>query len=194
VFDQSAFNQQAIDYARKHQVNDDTPLGVYNLKLVAEDGNTGIGNHVIQIGGHPFTTNSEGRIRVIDTEYMNENNEAYKRRRDYENTIVSNIIISDDSAHTLIGGTKEQCMQLLSAGGGNGAIKVPGLVGSDIAVDAMPSHIRFLDPTGSPYAKALAKLRVIVNELGIVLDETAGKLKESGAGIKEITQANNSGN
>lgn len=191
LMDRAELERQALDYAGKYTASDDQP-GVYNLKVVGDDGNTAVKGAMINIGGRFFkSSEADGRLRILDSEYLNSEISAYKELRDYEETIVQSILVSDETARLIIGGSMGDVKVLLQKGGGSGNIKVDQLKGSGIDVSALPSEIRYLDPSGSPYAQAIAKLRVIVHALGIIVNEEGGKLSKVGSGIKE---SSNSGN
>ncbi len=192
LMDRAELERQALDYAGKYTAADDQP-GVYNLKVVGDDGNTAVANAMINIGGRFFKSTDTGRLRILDSEYLNSEISAYKELRDYEETIVQSILVSDETARLIIGGSMGDVKQLLQAKGGNGNIKVAGLAGSGIDVTALPSEIRYLSPDGSPYAQAIAKLRVIVHALGIIVNEEGGKLSKVGSGIKESSNSGNDG-
>eukprot|EP00663_Eupelagonemidae_sp_cell21sb_P001095 gene1095-4001_t len=175
--DRAELDRQALDYAGKYTASDDQP-GVYNLKVVGDDGDTAVANAMINIGGHFFKSSDKGRLRILDSEYLNSEIAAYKELRDYEETIVQSLLVSDETAALIIGGGMTAVKELLQKDGGGGTIKVAGLRGSGINVTALPSEIRYLDPSGSPYAQAIDKLRVIVHALGIIVNEEGGKLSK----------------
>ena len=189
--DRAELERQALDYSGKYTASGDQP-GVYNLKVVGDDGNTAVKGAMINIGGKFFkSSEADGRLRILDSEYLNSEISAYKELRDYEEKIVQSLLVSDETARLIIGGTMSEVKELLQANGGAGTIKVPGLKGSGIDVTALPSEIRYLDPSGSPYAQAIAKLRVIVHSKGIIVNEEGGTLNKVGSGIKETSNSGN---
>ena len=192
LMDKAELNRQALDYAGKYTADGET-AGVYNLKVVGDDGNTAVPNAMINIGGRFFKSTDAGRLRILDSEYLNSEIAAFKELRDYEETIVQSILVSDETATLIIGGSAADVKELLQKDGGSGPIKIPGLKASGINVTALPSEIRYLDPSGSPYAQAIAKLRVIVHARGIIVNEEGGALSKVGSGIKESSNSGNDG-
>jgi hypothetical protein len=193
--DQAEYSRMAGDYVRKYQAGgEDSKPGVYNLKIVGDDGDTAQGNSIINIGGRMFKSNEEGRLRILDSEFLNEEISAFKELRDYETRIMEALLVSDDTAFLILGGKEGAAKILLEKGGGEGELKVPGLRDSGIDVNAMPSQIRYLDPTSTEYARSLSKLRIIVSKLGIIINEEGGDLKRTGTAIREAREAKNSGN
>ena len=186
LMDRAELDRQALDYKGKYTAADDK-AGVYNLKVVGDDGTTAVAGAMINIGGKFFKSTDTGRLRILDSEFLNSEISAYKELRDYEEKIVQSILVSDETAALIIGGADGDAKVLLQKGGGDGNIKVAGLTDKDsgINVTALPSEIRYLDPSGSPYAQAIAKLRVIVHSLGIIVNEEGGALNKVGSGIKE---------
>ena len=183
LFDQSEYARMELDYYNKYSIGGvDEQAGVYNLKVVGDDGSTAIPNASMNIGGRKFNAGADGRLRILDSEYINSEIAAYKELQDYETKIVQAILVDDETARLIIGGSKEDVAELLAEGGGQAAIKVPGLTG-ELNVDARPSAIRYLDPSGSAYARAIAKIRVIVHARGIIINEEGGNLAGSGIGV-----------
>ena len=182
LFDTSEYARMELDYYNKYSVGGvDDQAGVYNLKVVGEDGSTAVPNAIMNIGGRKFNAGADGRLRILDSEYINSEIAAYKETQDYETKIVQAILVDDDTARLIIGGAKADVAALLAEDGGQGTIKVPGLTG-ELNVDARPSAIRYLDPSGSAYARAIAKIRVIVHARGIIINEEGGNLSGSGIG------------
>lgn len=182
LFDTSEYARMELDYYNKYSVGGvDDQAGVYNLKVVGEDGDTAVPNAIMNIGGRKFNAGADGRLRILDSEYINSEIAAYKETQDYETKIVQAILVDDETARLIIGGAKADVAALLAEDGGQGTIKVPGLTG-ELNVDARPSAIRYLDPSGSAYARAIAKIRVIVHARGIIINEEGGNLSGSGIG------------
>lgn len=187
LFDTSEYARMELDYYNKYSVGGvDDQAGVYNLKVVGEDGDTAVPNAIMNIGGRKFNAGADGRLRILDSEYLNSEIAAYKETQDYETKIVQAILVDDETARLIIGGSKAEVAELLNVdGGGSGkTIKIPGLTDGkgELNVDARPSAIRYLDPSGSAYARAVAKIRVIVHARGIIINEEGGNLSGSGIG------------
>ncbi len=183
LFDQSEYARMELDYYNKHSIGGvDEQAGVYNLKVVGDDGETAIPNASMNIGGRKFNAGKDGRLRVLDSEFINSEIAAYKELQEYETKIVQAILVDDQTARLIIGGDADEVAALLAEDGGKGAINVPGLDG-ELNVDARPSAIRYLDPSGSAYARAIAKIRVIVHARGIIINEEGGNLSGSGIGV-----------
>jgi len=188
LMDQGEYSRMTSDYWNKYSTGPGTQAGVYNLKVV-DDGGEALKEAVINIGGKLFRSSKQnGTLRILDSEFLNSEISAYKEIRDYETKVVQAIIVSDETAHLIIGGTADHVTALLKKGGGGAAsaIPVPGL-DDELNVDARPSMIRYLDPSGSKYAAAIAKIRVIVSHSGIIVNQEAGDLEGAGLGIRETT-------
>jgi len=194
LMDQAEISRQTSDYYRKYQAGDPDGLaGVYNLGVLDDTGKPIANQSSINIGGRMFQTGAQGRLRILDSEYLNSEIAAFKELRDYEEKVLQAMLVSDETAALILGGKRSAAMTLLETGEGTGIFDLPKLKASATlkAVDATPSSIRYLDPTSTEYARAIAKLRVIVHELGIIVNEEGGTLSGAGMGIKE---AANSGN
>jgi hypothetical protein len=188
LMDQGEYSRMTNDYWNKYSTGPGTQAGVYNLKVV-DDSGTAMKEAVINIGGKLFRSSKDnGQLRILDSEFLNSEIAAYKEVRDYETRIVQAIIVSDETADLIIGGTHDDVQELLEVGGGHmgKAIRVDGLTG-ELNVDARPSNIRYLDPSGSKYAAAIAKIRVIVSYKGIIVNQEGGELQGAGLGIRETS-------
>jgi len=195
LMDQAEISRQTSDYYRKFQAGDPTgAAGVYNLAVLDDNGVAITDKASINIGGRMFQTGTGGRLRVLDSEYLNSEISAFKELKDYEEKIVQALLVSDETAALMIGGTFDDVMSLLERGTGGDGFKVPKLRASELkAVNARPSYIRYLDPTSVKYATAISKLRAIVHELGIIVNEEGGNLAGAGTGIKQATYSGNDG-
>ena len=180
-----------MDYWNKYSAGGaEGQAGVYNLKVMNDAGTDALPNAKINIGGRQFISSGKGDLRILDSEFLNGEIAAYKELRDYETKIVQAILVDDTTARLIIGGSPEAVAALLAKGGGKGVITVAGLTG-ELDVDARPSAIRYLDPSGSAYARAIAKIRVIVHALGIIVNEEGGTLNGSGIGTTSTTVSGN---
>ena len=131
-------------------------------------------------------------MSFLDSEYLNSEIAAFKELRDYEEKVLQAMLVSDDTAALILGGSKNDAMTLLATGEGTGKFSIAKLKASKLKdVDATPSSIRYLDPTSSEYARAIAKIRVIVHELGIIVNEEGGTLSGAGTGIKQAADSGN---
>jgi len=187
LMDQAEYSRMASDYAGKYSVDPGQP-GVYNLKVMKDGGVEHLANAVINIGGKMFKSNGTGDLRVLDSEYLNSEIAAFNELRDYETKIVKAIVVSDETAALILGTYKNKTgLDMLA----NGGLAAAGIQAGDIDVDARPSSIRYLDPTSTHYARAIAKIRVLVHTIGIIINEEGGNLSAASTGIKQSADTGN---
>lgn len=189
LMDQAEYNRQAADYWNKYSTGPGSEAGVYNLKVVGDDGSTPMKGAIINIGGKMFkSSEDEGRLRILDSEYLNSEISAFKELRDYEEKIVQALLVSDETASLIIGTYKRRDAAEILAKDGLAQV---GIDAPGIDVDATPSSIRYLDPSSTAYAQAIAKLRVMVHSMGIIVNEEGGNLAGAGLGIKRAEDSGN---
>ena len=188
LMDKAELNRQMLDHQGKFTSTDAT--GVYNLAVVKDDGSAVETPQTINIGGRYFQSAPNGRLRICDSEYLNAEVEAFKDLRNYEEKVVQAMLVSIEVCTLLIGRSVKEVEGLLKKGGGKADTKgsdilVQGLEGSGIDTDANPNSLRYLSPDSSEYAKGIAKLRMIVNKMGIIVNEESQSLHSPGLGVKE---------
>ena len=89
--DDAELNRQALDYAGKYKGPGSEELGVFNLEVQNDKGDPQ-GNASIRIGGKYFKSASDGKLRVVDSEYLNSEIENWKEIQNYETKIVEAIV------------------------------------------------------------------------------------------------------
>ena len=178
LMDQNAIVEQMMQYQAKHQ-SVDGKMGVYTLRVMKDDGTTAAPNATINIGGRLFRSGGDGNLRILDSEYINDEIVATKEIREYEEKIVEAILVSDTMAEHILGDNFEY----LKGSEDKGPLK--GVSKTLRDVDASPNVIRYYDPTSVTYAQAIAKIRAIVHNSGsIIINEEAGALHGgSGSGV-----------
>ena len=185
LMDQAELSRQALDYAGKYKAPGSDDLGVYNLEVQNENGDAQA-NASINIGGRYFQSSSEGKLRIVDSEYLNSEIESWKEVQKYETSLVEAVVISPEVAKTILGkytaGLAVGGLQKARRQGGAGLSA--DRVGTLDTVDAQPEVIRYLDPTSTEYARAIAKIKVLVNAVGIVLNEEGGNLRSADTAVK----------
>lgn len=143
--------------------------GVYNLKVLQADGATPAKETEINIGGRLFRSNDKGDLRILDSNYIAEEVAAAKSQRQYEESIIESCLVSNFMATHILGAT--EFAKLAAGAGPSGDLN---------AVEAFPDSIRYMDPTSANYARAIAKLRIIVHEAGVIINEQDAALPAAG--------------
>lgn len=158
-------------YASYGGGGDKTTAGVYNMKIVDDEG--GEMKHAnINIGGRTFTSDDAGNLRILDPQYINEEIAYHEEIQNYEMKLVKAILVSNVMAGTILGKTAFD--KLKKAG------KVDGMAQELVDTEATPDAIQFYDPTSAVYARAVAKIKMVVHDTGIVLNEEAQSLHKAG--------------
>ena len=176
LMDRQAIDDEILDYKAKYAGPDGT-VGVYNLKVCNDNGDPiqEKDGATINIGGRLFRSDAEGRLRILDSEFINHEIAATKDQREYEEKILEAVLVSDDMAYLILGPTN---FALLAADAGPAGLDRNSPLR---AVDAHPNTMRYLDPTSVEYARCLAKLRLIIHQGGsIIINEESGQLAGGG--------------
>ena len=175
LMDQARLNQQIIDEVEKYKAKGQDRPGIYNLEVQNDEGKAQPGA-MMNIGGDTFTADRAGKFRIIDSEYLNEEIEAWEKIQDYETRIVKAILISQESAKTILGAR----VSLLNQGQLVEGLGLSEAEVGEVDHNANPDVVRYLDKTSARYAQCVGKIKIIVHELGIVLNQEGEKLKSAG--------------
>lgn len=162
LMDQASHNKKAIEYDEKYGGTGTGARGVYSLMVRTPDGKAPAPMANINIGGKMFKADKDGNLRILDKAYLDEEIQAFQALKEYEESVVVSVLVSDEMARHVLGDT---AYDQLGAGSGPTAMS-PTLK----AIDARPSVIRYYDPTSKDYAQAVAKVRAIVHDAGIIVN------------------------
>lgn len=139
LMDQNAITEQMMQYQAKHQ-SVDGKMGVYTLRVMEDDGTTAAKNATINVGGRLFRSGEDGNLRILDSEYINDEITATKEIREYEEKIVEAILVSNTMAKHILG----KNFKYLKSSAEEGALNEVSKTLRD--VDASPDTIRYYDP------------------------------------------------
>ena len=173
LMDRQAIDNEILDYKAKY-AGPDGKAGVYNLKICKDDGTEAGAGSTIEIGGRLFRSDANSRLRILDSQFINEEILATKSQREYQESILEAVLVSDDMARLILNDAFAHC----AAKSGKPVNISPELD----AVNCQPNTMRYLDPTSVEYARCLAKLRLIIHQSGsgIIINEEGGKLGSAG--------------
>ena len=185
--DKAALDAKVLDRNASYggALDGSVPAGVYNLKVV-NDAGADMANASINIGGRMFQADANARLRILDPQYINEEIEYHEQIQAYELKIVKAILVSNVMAKMILG---QGGFDLLPKGK-----SVTGMAEELKQTEATPDAIAFYDPTSAIYARAIAKIKMIVHATGVVLNEEGSSLRSASSNMaKAVTSSHDAG-
>jgi len=172
LMDEAKHIKDAKDYDDKYGGDGQGNRGVYALQVRTPDNKAHAPHATINIGGRRFKADNEGNLRILDADYIKEEVASTVAQKEYEESIVEAILVSDAMAKHVLG---NDVFDKLKSDAG-----VDQLSTTLKKVDATPDVIRYYDPTSTTYAQAIAKIRATVHLTGIIVNEESSNLPKPG--------------